>query len=119
MMYSHPYFCTMFMLSGFLAILIASAVLADGDGRVAQCVTKDVVIALNVTAFDIPIPIPASQEELTGTIVPALAPTAPKPSFNNSQFLANYSIATLICTPPNFDGGVVNFALHGYVYKSF
>ncbi|KAF9032110.1 alpha/beta-hydrolase [Hymenopellis radicata] len=103
----------MSMISGFLALLFASTVLANGDGRVAQCVTKDFVISLNVTTLDIPIPVPSSQEELTGTIVPALAPTAPQASFENRQLVANYSIATLICSPPNFDGGVVNFALHG------
>ncbi|KAF9027052.1 hypothetical protein BDZ89DRAFT_1067224 [Hymenopellis radicata] len=70
----------MSMISGFLALLFASTVLANGDGRVAQCVTKDFVISLNVTTLDIPIPVPSSQEELTGTIVPALAPTAPQPS---------------------------------------
>ncbi|KAF9042568.1 hypothetical protein BDZ89DRAFT_894773, partial [Hymenopellis radicata] len=29
------------------------------------------------------------------------------------QLVGAYSISTLICTPPHFDGGVVNFALHG------
>lgn len=98
------------------ASLVATALLGSvASARIAECTTQSYVLPVEVESVDLPIPVPQSQAELTGSLVPSLAPTAAHPNFatKNSSFKA--SISTIYCVPQDWDNSTVNLAVHGCV----
>jgi len=102
----------MFFPSLVVATLLGRAVSA----RVAECTTASYVLPVQVESVDLPIPEPKNQAELTGSLVPSLAPTAVHPNFGTKNSSFSVSISTIYCVPENWDNSTVNLALHGCVF---